>query len=187
MTNKRTEKPTSTELPAYQDLENHFKLMSKLNMRHLFETDDKRDEKYTIKHKGLLLDYSKNRIVDETVTLLCDLAREVNLEHWREKMFAGDEINNTENRAVLHTALRNVTNEPIYVDGEDVMPQINATIDKMEVFSKKVRKGLWKGYSGKAITDIVNIGIGGSDLGPKMVYNALKPYHHKGFQPCPTC
>lgn len=181
MTTKRKEQPTLTELPAYQELEDHFKLTSMLKMRHLFATDDKRDEKYSIKFKGLLLDYSKNRIVDETVKLLCNLAREVNLEHWREKMFAGDKINNTEDRAVLHTALRNVTNEPIYVDGEDVMPQINATMDKMEAFSVKVRKGSWKGFNGKSITDIVNIGIGGSDLGPKMVYNALKPYHLKGL------
>ena len=96
-------------------------------------------------------------------------------------MFAGEKINNTEDRAVLHTALRNETNQPIYVDGEDVMPKINSTIDKMEVFSKKIRQGKWKGFSGKAITDIINIGIGGSDLGPKMVYNALKPYHHKNL------
>ena len=181
MPTKNKVKPSLTDLPAYEALEDHFNLINQLNMRHLFATDTKRGEKFSIKEKSLLLDYSKNRIVDETIPLLCNLAREVNLESWRDRMFAGDKINNTENRAVLHTALRNETNQPIYVDGEDVMPKINATIDKMEVFSKKVRQGTWKGFSGKAITDIVNIGIGGSDLGPKMVYNALKPYHHKNL------
>ena len=181
MPTKNKVKPSLTDLPAYEALEDHFNLINQLNMRHLFATDTKRGEKFSIKEKSLLLDYSKNRIVDETIPLLCNLAREVNLESWRDRMFAGDKINNTENRAVLHTALRNETNQPIYVDGEDVMPKINATIDKMEVFSKKVRQGKWKGFSGKAITDIVNIGIGGSDLGPKMVYNALKPYHHKNL------
>jgi len=171
--------PTLTELPAYKELENHFKLISRLNMRHLFDTDYKRDEKFSIKNKSILLDYSKNRIVDETIPLLCNLAREVGLEEWREKMFVGEKINNTENRAVLHTALRNQTSEPVFVDGEDVMPQINATMDKVKAFSSKVRRGIWKGYTDKSITDVVNIGIGGSDLGPKMVYNALKPYHHK--------
>ena len=181
MPTKNKVKPSLTDLPAYEALEDHFNLINQLNMRHLFATDTKRGEKFSIKEKSLLLDYSKNRIVDETIPLLCNLAREVNLESWRDRMFAGDKINNTENRAVLHTALRNETNQPICVDGEDVMPKINATIDKMEVFSKKVRQGTWKGFSGKAITDIVNIGIGGSDLGPKMVYNALKPYHHKNL------
>ncbi len=181
MPTKNSVKPSLTDLPAYEALEDHFNLINQLNMRHLFATDPKRSEKFSIKEKSLLLDYSKNRIVDETIPLLCNLARQVNLESWRDRMFAGEKINNTEDRAVLHTALRNETNQPIYVDGEDVMPKINATIDKMEVFSKKIRQGKWKGFSGKAITDIVNIGIGGSDLGPKMVYNALKPYHHKNL------
>ena len=176
---KKNKIPTLTELPAYQALESHFKLISQLNMRHLFDTDDKRDEKFSIKDKSLLLDYSKNRIVDETIPLLCNLAREVGLEDWRDRMFSGEKINNTENRSVLHTALRNQTNEPVFVDGKDVMPQINATLDKIKIFTKKVRRGIWKGYTDKPITDIVNIGIGGSDLGPKMVYQALKPYHHK--------
>ncbi|GAA0416853.1 glucose-6-phosphate isomerase [Cocleimonas flava] len=181
MPSKNNSKPSLTDLPAFEALEDHYNLINQLNMRHLFATDEKRGEKYSIKHKSLLLDYSKNRIVDETIPLLCDLAREVNLESWRDRMFAGDKINNTENRAVLHTALRNETNQPIYVDGEDIMPKINATIDKMEVFANKIRKGTWKGFSNRTITDIVNIGIGGSDLGPKMVYNALKPYHHKNL------
>ena len=181
MPSKKNQKPSLTELPAFKALEDHYNLINQLNMRHLFTTDPKRGEKYSIKHKSLLLDYSKNRIVDETIPLLCDLARDVNLESWRDRMFSGEKINNTEDRAVLHTALRNETNQPIYVDGEDVMPKINATMDKMEEFAGKVRTGQWKGFSDKAITDIVNIGIGGSDLGPKMVYNALKPYHHKGL------
>jgi len=176
---KKNKTPTLTELPAYQELQSHFKLISELNMRHLFDTDEKRDEKFSIKYKSLLLDFSKNRIVDDTIPLLCNLARDVGLEDWRDKMFSGEKINNTENRSVLHTALRNQTDEPVFVDGIDVMPQINQTLEKIKVFTKKVRKGIWKGYTEKAITDIVNIGIGGSDLGPKMVYQALKPYHHK--------
>lgn len=176
---KKNEVLTLTELPAYKALENHFKLINQLNMRYLFDTDEKRDEKFSIKNKSILLDYSKNRIVDETIPLLCNLAREVGLEDWRHRMFAGEKINNTENRAVLHTALRNQTGEPVFVDGEDVMPQINSTMDKIKTFTKKVRKGVWKGYTNKSISDIVNIGIGGSDLGPKMIYHALKPYHHK--------
>lgn len=178
MLNKNT--PTTlTELPAYEALQHHYKLISQLSMRHMFDTDDKRDQKFSIKHKSLLLDYSKNRIVDETIPLLCNLARETQVESWRDRMFSGHKINNTEDRAVLHTALRNETNEPVFVDGEDVMPQINATMDRIEAFAIDVRTGIWKGFTGKPITNIVNIGIGGSDLGPKMVYHALKPYHHK--------
>ena len=176
---KKNTTPTLTELSAYKALESHFKLNKQLNMRKLFETDEKRNEKFSIKHEGLLLDYSKNLIADETISLLCDLAKEVDLENWRDRMFTGEKINNTENRAVLHTALRNKTNEPVLVDGEDVMPQINSTMDRIKVFTEKVRSGAWKSYTNKPITDIVNIGIGGSDLGPKMIYNALKPYRHK--------
>ncbi len=176
---KKNSNLTLTDLPAYKALENHYKLINQLNMRHLFETDEKRGQKFSIKCEKILLDYSKNRIVDETIPLLCNLARAVGVEDWRHRMFSGEKINNTENRAVLHTALRNKTDNPVFVDGVDVMPQIHSTLDKIRVFTDKVRKGTWKGYSKQKITDIVNIGIGGSDLGPKMAYHALKPYHHK--------
>ena len=178
MTKKNTHL-TLTEFPAYRALENHYKLINQLNMRHLFETDGGREEKFSIKYENILLDFSKNRIVDDTIPLLCDLARAAGLEDWRHRMFTGEKINNTEHRAVLHTALRNRTGDPVLVDGEDVMPQINSTMARIKTFTDNVRDGTWKGYSNKTITDIVNIGIGGSDLGPKMAYQALKPYHHK--------
>jgi len=148
-------------------------------MRRLFSVDPYRFNKFSIEFDDLLLDYSKNRITEQTVSLLCELAKECDLAKWRERMFSGEKINNTENRAVLHTALRNCSDKPVFVDGEDVMPGIRAVIEKMQKFSEKVRAGHWKGFSGKPITDVINIGIGGSDLGPKMVYQALKPYHHK--------
>ncbi len=170
---------TLTQLPAYGKLQNHHSRVKNLHMRRLFSIDPHRFEKFSVKHKGLLLDYSKNRITSETIPLLCNLAREANLEQWRERMFRGDKINNTENRSVLHTALRNQSDKPIKVQGKDIMPEINAVIDKMAHFSEKIRSGEWKGHTGKAITSIVNIGVGGSDLGPKMVYQALKPYQHK--------
>ena len=179
MVNTNKEKPSLTEFPAYKKLQKHFQQVSQLHMRRLFSVDPQRVNKYSIEYKGLFLDYSKNRISNETIPLLCELAKEAELESWRDRMFSGEKINNTEGRAVLHTALRNCTNSPIMVDGKNIMPMINSTIDKMEDFSEKVRAGSWKGYSGKVITDIVNVGIGGSDLGPKMVYEALKPYHHK--------
>ena len=167
-----------THLPAYNKLEQHYLKIKRFHMRRLFSVEPHRFNRFSIKYKGILLDYSKNRICPETIKLLCELAREVKLEDWRERMFTGDKINNTENRAVLHTALRNRSNTPILVDGKDIMPGINASLDKMEVFSRQVRRGEWKGYSGKPITDVINIGIGGSDLGPKMVYESLKPYWH---------
>ncbi|KAG1707615.1 Glucose-6-phosphate isomerase 2 [Nymphon striatum] len=178
MTDK-PQKASLTELPAYKKLQEHFEKVNRLHMRRLFSVDPQRVNKLSIEHEGLFLDYSKNRISHQTIPLLCDLARETNLEDWRERMFRGDKINNTEKRAVLHTALRNCTSTPVLVDGKDVMPKINATIDKMEVFAKQVRHGKWTGYTGKIITDIINVGIGGSDLGPKMVYQSLKPYWHK--------
>jgi len=177
--NKQKKQHSFTELPAYKKLESHFSQVKNLHMRRLFSVDPFRFEKFSIEHHGLLLDYSKNRITQETITLLCELAKESKLAEWRERMFSGDKINNTENRAVLHTALRNCSDKPVLVDGEDVMPEIRAVIEKMQVFSEKVREARWKGFTGKPIKNVVNIGIGGSDLGPKMVYQALKPYHHK--------
>lgn len=176
---ENNKQPSFTELPAYQKLSEHYTKIKDIHVRRLFSVDPHRFNTFSIKFQDLLLDFSKNRITQQTISLLCELAEESNLSEWRERMFNGDKINNTEARAVLHTALRNVSGEPVYVDGEDIMPRIQAVIKKMETFSEKIRGGSWKGFSGKAISDVVNIGIGGSDLGPKMVYEALKPYHHK--------
>lgn len=150
-------------------------------MRDMFIKDGRRFEKFSLKAQGLLLDYSKHRITDETLPLLFQLARDSKVEEWRDRMFAGEKINFTENRAVLHTALRNRSNTPIHVDGKDVMPEVNRVLAQMRSFSERIRSGEWKGYSGKRITDIVNIGIGGSDLGPVMVCGALKPYAQDGL------
>ncbi len=176
---KHKEQLSFNKLPAYKKLTVHFDKVRNLHMRRLFSVDPLRFEKFSIEHNDLLLDYSKNRITPETISLLCDLATESRLAKWRERMFRGDKINNTENRAVLHTALRNCSDKPVFVDGKDVMPGIRAVLEKMRVFSEEVRGGHWKGYTGRPITNIINIGIGGSDLGPKMVYQALTPYHHE--------
>ncbi|HEV3271698.1 MAG TPA: glucose-6-phosphate isomerase [Candidatus Methylacidiphilales bacterium] len=165
-----------TSLPAWKNLENHYAENKLVPMRDLFAQDPDRFKKFSLEFEGLLLDFSKNRITDETMGLLRDLAEERNVAGWTQKMFNGEKINITENRAVLHVALRNRSNRPILVDGRDVMPDVNAVLAHMEQFSKAVRSGEWKGYTGKAITDFVNIGIGGSDLGPVMVTEALKPY-----------
>jgi len=145
-------------------------------LKELFTADSERFEKYSIRFEDILVDYSKNLINEKTKAALIALANECELDDAIERMFTGDLINKTENRAVLHVALRNRSNTPIAVGGEDVMPAVNAVLDKMKDFSEKVISGAWKGYSDKAITDVVNIGIGGSDLGPVMVTEALKPY-----------
>jgi glucose-6-phosphate isomerase len=165
------------ETIAWQKLTSHFIEMQATHMRELFEEDPQRFEKFTLKLNDILIDYSKNIITTETIELLIELAEEVGLKESIEAMFNGDKINQTEHRAVLHVALRNRANTPVYVDGEDVMPQINKVLDQVKSFSEKLLSGSWKGFTGKAITDIVNIGIGGSDLGPLMVTEALKPYH----------
>jgi glucose-6-phosphate isomerase len=165
-----------TQHPSWKKLCEHEKIISTLHMRQLFEADPERFEKFSLKLDDILLDYSKHRITQETLALLFQLARDAKIEDWRNRMFSGEKINITENRAVLHTALRNRSNTPVYVDGHNVMPDVNAVLDQMRIFSNKVRNGDWKGYTGKRITDIVNIGIGGSDLGPVMVCDALKPY-----------
>ncbi len=164
--------------PAWLALLDHFKKVHKIHMVELFDKDPERFNKYSLKFNDILLDYSKNRITDETLKLLFDLARQAKVEEYRDKMFNGEKINNTEGRAVLHTALRNRSNKPIFVDDENIMPKINAELEKMRIFSNKVRSGQWVGYAGLPITHIVNIGIGGSDLGPSMVCRALKPYAH---------
>lgn len=168
-----------TQLPAWQALATHQRKMRDVHMRDLFAADPQRFDKFSLTLGDLLFDYSKNRITDETMSLLFDLARQVDLPRAIEAMFSGEKINTTENRAVLHVALRNTPDRPILVDGEDVMPQVHAVLDKMARFSEAVRSGEWRGYTGRAITDVVNIGIGGSDLGPRMVTQALKPYGHE--------
>jgi glucose-6-phosphate isomerase len=164
------------ESPAWQALLRHQRQTADVRMRDLFAEDSERFERFSLRFGDILFDYSKNRITDTTKALLIDLANQSNLSQAIEAMFNGAKINITENRAVLHTALRNRSNRPIFVDGKDVMPEINQVLAKMRKFSDAVRSGAWKGYTGKAITDVVNIGIGGSDLGPKMVTEALKPY-----------
>ncbi len=157
-------------------LSEHCKLMQSKQMRELFSQDPQRASRFSLESCGWFLDYSKNRITNDTMMLLLQLAKKAGLEARREAMFSGKKINSTEDRAVLHIALRNRGNQPIMVDGEDVMPDVNAVLKKMKDFCEEIRSGSWKGYNGKAIKDIVNIGIGGSDLGPVMVTEALKPF-----------
>jgi len=169
-----------TSLPSWQNLQKHYETAKELKMRDLFALDADRAKKFTLEFEGLYFDFSKNRIIGETMKLLRALAVERDVPGWAKKMFSGQKINVTEDRAVLHIALRNRSNTPIYVDGKDVMPEVNAVLDHMKEFSEAIRSGAWKGYTGKPITDFVNIGIGGSDLGPVMVTEALKPYRGKG-------
>ncbi|MGN6646577.1 MAG: glucose-6-phosphate isomerase [Cytophaga sp.] len=166
----------TAEFTSWKKLNEHYSKTSGLQMRDLFAADKDRFSKYSIQFNEILVDYSKNRITDETISLLLALAEEAGLKQAIEDMFSGKKINNTEKRSVLHVALRNRSNTPILSDGKDVMPEINAVLEKMKGFCEKVRSGAWKGYTGKTITDVVNIGIGGSDLGPVMVTEALKPY-----------
>ncbi len=168
--------------PAWLALLDHYKKVKKIHMLDLFEKDPQRFERYSIKFNDMLLDFSKNRVTDETMKLLFDLARQAKVEEWRDKMFNGEKINNTEGRAVLHTALRNRSGRPVFVDDENVMPAVEAELEKMRVFSEKVRSGQWIGYAGLPITNVVNIGIGGSDLGPNMVCRALTPYAHNNIR-----
>ena len=171
--------PTITK--SWQKLSEHFDKIKNVQMKDLFADDPQRFHRFSIRFKDILLDYSKNRVTEETLQLLLELADEANLSDAIPQMFKGAKINETENRAVLHIALRNMENSPIEVDGSDVMPEVNAVLDKMKDFSSKIISGEWKGYSGQSISDIVNIGIGGSDLGPVMVTEALKPYAKEGL------
>ncbi|UCB49706.1 MAG: glucose-6-phosphate isomerase [Deltaproteobacteria bacterium] len=171
--------PTKTQ--SWKALTEHFAKMKKVHMRTLFAEDPERFKKFSIRFNDILVDYSKNIITEETLGLLIGLADEVGLRDAIEKMFSGDKINETEDRAVLHTALRNRKNTPVYVEGNDVMPEVNGVLKKMEAFSDKVISGDWRGFTGKRITDIVNIGIGGSDLGPVMVTECLRPYAKEGL------
>lgn len=170
-----------TETKSWKGLEEHFNLIKNTHLKEFFEKDGNRFENFSIQFEDILVDFSKNRINQETLDLLLELAKETHLAEAINDMFAGEIINETEGRAVLHTALRNRSNNPVVVDGKDVMPDVNAVLAKMETFSNQVINGEWKGYTGKRITDIVNIGIGGSDLGPYMVTEALKPYWQDGI------
>uniref|UniRef100_A0A665US57 Glucose-6-phosphate isomerase n=1 Tax=Echeneis naucrates TaxID=173247 RepID=A0A665US57_ECHNA len=174
-----------TDDPTYQDLERWYKANAgSLNMRAMFESDQDRFSSFSTTLETddgqILLDYSKNLITQDVMAMLLTMAKSRRVEEARDKMFSGEKINFTEGRAVLHIALRNRSNTPIKVDGKDVMPEVNRVLDKMKAFCHKVRSGEWKGFSGKSITDVVNIGIGGSDLGPLMVTEALKPYSAGG-------
>ncbi|HIE01561.1 MAG TPA: glucose-6-phosphate isomerase [Thiotrichaceae bacterium] len=163
---------------AWAALKTHQEDLAQVHLRDLFAADSQRFEHFSVEACGLLLDYSKNRLTSDTLTLLKQLATQAQLQDWRNRLFQGDEINHTEQRAALHIALRNRSNHPIKVNGNDIMPEVNAVLSKMRQFSDSVREGTWRGYTGKPIESIVNIGIGGSDLGPAMVTKALKAYHH---------
>jgi len=171
-----------TETNAWQKLTLAFLNMQAVHMRELFAEDQHRFEKFNLKFEDILIDYSKNLITKEVLDALVELAQQTDLPEAIKMMFDGAQINQTEHRSVLHVALRNRSNSPIHVDGKDVMPDVNRVLDQMKNFSARVLSGEWKGYTGKPITDIVNIGIGGSDLGPLMVTEALKPYH-KNIRP----
>ncbi len=167
---------TLTESPAWQALQQHYEAVRAIHMRDLFDMDSKRFETFSLQLADFLLDYSKNRINAETMKLLVDLAEQQDLPGWIEKMFSGDMINHTEQRAVLHVALRNRDNTAVNVDGKNVMPDVKAMLDKMRNFSDQIRSRQWRGYTNQPITDVVNIGVGGSDLGPLMATEALRPY-----------
>lgn len=167
---------------AWQALKKHHAETESLHMLDLFNEDSDRFVKFSVEYEALLLDYSKNRMTEETLPLLFNLAKQAGVEDWRERLLSGEKINTTEGRSVLHTALRNRSNKPVSSDNEDVMPLVNEELAKMRTFTETVRSGDWKGFTGKAITDIVNIGIGGSDLGPNMVCTALQPYAKDNLQ-----
>lgn len=165
-----------TQRDSWQKLKEHFAKVENLQMRDMFASEEDRFQKFSLRFNDILLDYSKNRITAETMQLLFNVAAEADLKGWTEKMFTGQKINNTEGRAVLHTALRNRGQRAVMVDGKDVMPAVREVLAHMREFTEDVRNGKWLGYTGKTITDVVNIGIGGSDLGPVMVTEALKAY-----------
>jgi glucose-6-phosphate isomerase len=170
-----------TELKAWKALDAHYKNVRTLQLRKLFAEDPKRGERMTADAAGLYLDYSKNRITDETLQLLLQLAEESGLRARIDAMFEGEKINVTENRAVLHVALRSPRGATIVVDGKNVVPEVHAVLDKMADFSNRIRSGAWKGHTGKRIRNVINIGIGGSDLGPVMAYEALKHYSERSM------
>ena len=168
-----------TDSAEWKALEKHYNEIKNTEMRDLFDDDKDRFDNFHLNLDDFLVDFSKNRITKTTSKLLNDLAGKVKIDDWKKKQFSGEKINNTENRAVLHTALRSQDEQPIIVDGLDVKPEIKKTLEQVKSFSESINNGTWKGYTGKKINTIVNIGIGGSDLGPAMVCKALKPYAHK--------
>lgn len=168
--------PLFTSLPAYAKLQSHFQKVKDLHLKDLFQKDSERGKNFAIQAGSIYLDYSKNRINEDTLQLFFELLQEINLQQKIENMFAGEKINTTEDRAVLHIALRNRSKNPIIVDGKDVMTEINQVLQSMREFAFKIRNGEWTGFTGKPIKNIINIGIGGSDLGPQMAYEALKAY-----------
>ncbi len=168
-----------TQRAAWKALENHAHQNSELNLKKLFADDPKRGDRLTVEAAGVFMDYSKNRVTDETIKLLLQLAEESGLRARIDAMFTGQKINVTEKRAVLHVALRAPKDEKIFVDGADVVPEVHAVLDKMADFSRRVRSGEWKGYTGKPIRNVLNVGIGGSDLGPVMAYEALRHYSQR--------
>ena len=170
-----------TERASWKALQAHFEEIKDVHMREMFEQDDERFKKFSAQMDDILLDFSKNRINDKTFELLCDLAKDIGVAEWRDDMFAGKPINNSEFRPVLHTALRNRSNTPVFVDGENVMPKINRVLAQIRYFTERIRGGHLRGYSGHLITDVVNIGIGGSDLGPHVVCDSMKPFAQRGM------
>jgi glucose-6-phosphate isomerase len=170
------------ERPSWKALEQHHAEISERHLRELFAEDPARGERLTVQAAGLYLDYSKNRVTDETLRLLLDLARESDLEQHRDKMFAGERINVSENRSVLHVALRMPKDSSLLVDGTDVVAQVHEVLDRMADFAGRVRSGQWQGFTGKPIRNIINVGIGGSDLGPVMAYEALRYYTRRDLQ-----
>lgn len=173
--------PKLTQTHAFRLLKQHYEQIKEVQMKDLFAQDSRRFEKFSIEFNGILLDYSKNRITDETMKLLVELAKEQQVGEWAGKMYSGEKINFTEQRAVLHTALRGKKDQKVLFEGNNVMPDVHRVLDQMKSFCSKIHSREWKGYTGKHITDVVNIGIGGSDLGPVMVTEALKPYAVPGI------
>jgi glucose-6-phosphate isomerase len=170
-----------TRSPAWLDLQRHLEAQRDVHLRALFAEDPGRFDRFSLRLGDLLVDCSKHRVTQETMRLLFALARQADVEGWRDRMFRGEKINGTEDRAVLHVALRNRGNRPILVDGKDVMPEVNAVLARMRDFTGRLRSGAWKGHTGERISEVVNIGIGGSDLGPVMASEALRPYWQEGL------
>ncbi|MBV8050884.1 MAG: glucose-6-phosphate isomerase, partial [Acidobacteriaceae bacterium] len=174
-------KKRATKPSAWKALTAHYKAVSEVHLRQLFADDPKRGQRMALEAVGLYLDYSKNRITDETLKLLLQLATDCGLRERIDAMFSGEKINITEKRAVLHVALRAPKDESIFVDGKNVVPEVHAVLDRMADFCNRVRSGEWKGHTGKRIRNVINIGIGGSDLGPVMAYEALKHYSERSM------
>ena len=172
----------TTNAPSWHALQAHYDKIKEVQLRRLFADDPGRGERLVAEGAGLYLDYSKNRITDETIRLLLQLAKERGVAERRDSMFRGERINVTENRAVLHVALRAPKGTQIKVDGVDVVPEVHAVLDKMAAFSNRVRSGEWKGHTGKAIKNVINVGIGGSYLGPEMAYDALRTFTDRAMK-----